>query len=208
MRSTEKLLKRCIMSKLNIELEQLGIIDQDRLEVFYPRVRDRDDVAVLRDPLTEVIVLSRCDHVSETYYAERKEKNDFSVHGDNVTTPRLEDNIRRGVEFGSHIRGKNWLDFGCGLGGMLDELGSEAAWAVGLEPNLERAAIVTAKGHKVVPSLDDVSDESVDIITMFHVLEHLMNPVETLNSLKRVLRPGGGASNCGAARKGCLIHLI
>ena len=177
---------------LNIKLEQLGIIDQDRLEVFYPRVRDRDDVVVLRDPLTEVIVLSGCDHVSEAYYAERKEKNAFSVHGDNVSTPRLEDNIRRGVEFGSHIRRKNWLDFGCGLGGMLDELGMEAAWAAGLEPNRERAAIVTAKGHNVFTSLYDVPEESVDIITMFHVLEHLTNPVETLISLKRVLRPGGG----------------
>lgn len=179
------------MSKLNFELEQLGIIEQDRLEVFYPRVRDRDDIAVLRDPLTEVIVLSRCDHVTESYYAERKEENGYSVHGDNVTTPRLEDNIRRGLEFGNHIRGKNWLDFGCGLGGMLDELGTEAAWAAGLEPNLERAAIVAAKGHNVVTSLDDVPDGSVNIITMFHVLEHLTNPVETLISCKRVLSQEG-----------------
>jgi 2-polyprenyl-3-methyl-5-hydroxy-6-metoxy-1,4-benzoquinol methylase len=195
------------ISMLNIELESLGIINRDRLEVFYPRVRDRDDVAVLRDPLTEVIVLSRCDHVSETYYAERKEENAFSVHGKDVTTPRLEDNIRRGVEFGSYIRGKNWLDFGCGLGGMLDELGPEAAWAAGLEPNLERAAIVSAKGHKVVTSLDDLSDESVDIITMFHVLEHLTTPVETLHSLQRVLRPGGGAYR-STTRAGRAIHVI
>ena len=134
------------MSKLNNELERLGIIRQDRLEIFYPRVRDRDDVAVLRDPLTEVIVLSRCDHVSETYYEERKENNAYAVHGDNVTTPRLEDNIRRGIDFAADIRGKKWLDFGCGLGGMLDELGSEASWAAGLEPNCERATLVTKKG--------------------------------------------------------------
>ncbi|MDA7840049.1 class I SAM-dependent methyltransferase [Luminiphilus sp.] len=179
------------MSELNIELEKLGIIDQERLEIFYPRVRDRDDVAVLKDPITEVIVLSRCDHVSESYYTSRKEKNIYNVHGKNVTAPRLEDNIRRTVEFGSHIRGKNWLDFGCGLGGMLDELAAEAAWAAGLEPNLERATIVAGKGHKVVTNLDDVSDGSIDIITMFHVLEHLTNPVQTLASLRRVLSPRG-----------------
>lgn len=176
---------------LIVELERLGIIKRDRLEVYYPRVRDRYDVAVLRDPLTDVIVLSRCDHVSETYYAERKENKSYRVHGADVVAPRLEDNIRRGVDFVCYIRGKRWLDFGCGLGGMLNELAAEAAWAVGLEPSKERAAIVSAKGHQVITRLDEVADGSVDIVTMFHVLEHLTDPVGILNSLRRVLSPGG-----------------
>lgn len=179
------------MSVLNLELERLGIINRDRLETYYPRVRDRDDVSVLRDPLTEVIVLSRCDHVSEAYYSERKETKGYSVHETEVITPRLEDNIRRGVEFGCYIKGKRWLDFGCGLGGMLDELAADAEWAGGLEPNKERAAIVTGKGHEVISRLEDLEDATIDIVTMFHVLEHLTDPVSELSSLRRVLRPGG-----------------
>jgi 2-polyprenyl-3-methyl-5-hydroxy-6-metoxy-1,4-benzoquinol methylase len=179
------------MSQLIAELESLEVISRGRLEVFYPRVRDRDDVAVLRDSLTEVIVLSRCDHVSETYYAEREEKNSHRVHGADVVTPRLEDNVRRATEFGQYIRNKRWLDFGCGLGGMLDEMASEAAWSAGLEPNRERAMIVSGKGHNVVACLDELADNSLDIVTMFHVLEHVTDPVGALRSLRRVLRPEG-----------------
>jgi 2-polyprenyl-3-methyl-5-hydroxy-6-metoxy-1,4-benzoquinol methylase len=179
------------MSDLIIALEKLGVLHRDRLEVYYPRVRDREDVAVLRDSMTEVIVLSRSDHVSETYYTEREEKNSYNVHGADIVTPRLEDNVRRAAEFGGYIRNKRWLDFGCGLGGMLDEMASEAAWAAGLEPSRERAAIVSAKGHNVVNSLDAIEDNSLDIVTLFHVFEHLTEPLEVLQSLRRVLRPGG-----------------
>jgi len=179
------------MPQLIDELEKLGIISRDRLEVYYPRVRDRDDVAVLRDSLTEVIVLSRCDHVSDIYYEEREEKNSYTVHGDDVVTPRLEDNDWRAAKFGRYIRNKRWLDFGCGLGGMLDKLATEAAWAAGLDASNERAAIVSAKGHKVVASLDEIDDHSLDVVTLFHVLEHLTDPLGILRSLRRVLRPNG-----------------
>lgn len=146
------------MNQLIVDLENLGVLNRDRLEVYYPRVRDREDIAVLRDSLTEVIVLSRSDHVSEKYYAERKEKDSYNVHGDEVVTPRLEDNVRRAADFGGYIRNKRWLDFGCGLGGMLDEMASEASWAAGLEPSSERAAIVSSKGHNVVSSFDEILD--------------------------------------------------
>lgn len=179
------------MSTLHLELEKLGIISQKRLEVYYPRVRDRDDVSVLRDPMTEVIVLSESDHVSASYYTERKESELIEVHDTKISTPRLQDSIRRAEKFGVHIKGKRWLDFGCGLGGMLDELASEAAYGAGLEPNLDRASIVSAKGHQVFSSLDELEDASLDIVTMFHVLEHLTDPVGILKAIKRVLCPGG-----------------
>ena len=179
------------MSDLIDEMEGLGILSRDRLELYYPRVRDRDDIAVLRDPLREVIVLSRFDHVANTYYQERKEKQHYSVHGHEIVTPRLDDNVRRAAEFGGYIRNKRWLDFGCGLGGMLDEMRTEAAWAAGLEPSKERQGIVTAKGHRVVGSLNELEDHSLDVVTMFHVLEHLTDPVAVLQAVRRVLSPGG-----------------
>jgi 2-polyprenyl-3-methyl-5-hydroxy-6-metoxy-1,4-benzoquinol methylase len=179
------------MADLIAELEGLGILSADRLEPYYPRVRDRADIAVLRDPATEVIVLSRFDHVSETYYEKREEKNTYTVHGNEVETPRLEDNVRRSSDFGAYIRNKRWLDFGCGLGGMLDELASEAAWAAGLEPSRERQEIVRGKGHNVIGSLDELEAHSLNVVTLFHVLEHLSDPVDVLKGLLRVLRPGG-----------------
>lgn len=179
------------MNDLIIKLERLGIINSSRLESYYPRVRDREDVAVLRDPITEVIVLSRSDHLSGVYYKNRKEQVGCDIHGTVMMSPSVADNRRRSSLFAGFVRGKRWLDFGCGLGGMLDELSGEAEFAAGLELNEDRIAIVKSKGHQVLSSLDEIENDSFDIVTMFHVLEHLGDPDGILKSLSRVLIPGG-----------------
>lgn len=176
-------------------LDDLGAVCADRLEEYHPRVRDRDDIAVLRCPVSDVIVLSSIDHVEASYYEQREAlaEGTYAVHGEKVDTPRLEDNVRRADDFGGYIRGKRWLDVGCGLGGMLDEMASEAGWAGGLEPNRERAAIVAGKGHEVVGSIDEIDGGSLDVVTLFHVMEHLTEPVEVMAGLRRALKPGGVA---------------
>jgi len=179
------------MSKLINYLHDLNIINKTNLEVFYPKVRDRDDIKVLRDTLTEVIVLSKTDHIEENYYSNREEKNSITVNTSEIKTTRLYDNIRRAEEFGKYIKNKRWLDFGCGLGGMLDEVGSQASFASGLEPNTIRKKLLFKKGYTIFENLDEIEDKSLDIITLFHVLEHLLEPVKTLNLLKKKLSSNG-----------------
>ena len=62
----------------------------------------------------------------------------------------------------------------------LDEISSDASKACGLEPNADRASIVRQKGHHVVNSLSQLDDSSLDVITMFHVLEQLTDPIVLL----------------------------
>lgn len=173
-------------------LDKIGAIHEDRLVQYYPRVRDMDDIAVLRCTFSDVILLSRIDHIeSGSYYEDRVEKSAVVFQGNELVTPRLADNIRRASEYGDVIRGRRWMDFGCGLGGMLDEMGAEALLAVGLEPNKDRAAIVSQKGHQVFSSIETVENGSFNIITMFHVLEHITNPLVVLNALRERLEPNG-----------------
>ncbi|PWF21227.1 class I SAM-dependent methyltransferase [Corticimicrobacter populi] len=179
------------MSSFLYELESLGIILVDRLQPFHPTVRDRDDVSVLRDPLTEVIVLSGADHMSLEYYQQREGSAGQLREGNLTTLPRLADNIRRAQDFGPILRNRRWLDFGSGLGGMLDEMRGQAAWSAGLEPNRERAALARQNGHTVFNDLSEVDDGALDIVTMFHVLEHLTAPVDELVRVREHLRPGG-----------------
>jgi 2-polyprenyl-3-methyl-5-hydroxy-6-metoxy-1,4-benzoquinol methylase len=179
------------MNKLIKELQSLGVVNKDRLEVYYPRVRDRADIKILRDRLTEVILLSKSDHIDKKYYKDRSEKKSYTVFNTEVKTPRLHDNIRRANDFSSYINNKNWLDFGCGLGGMLDEIGSNAKKAFGLEPNIIRANYVKSKGHKVVNDLDEIKDNSLDTISLFHVLEHITEPLKILKILSKKLKPKG-----------------
>jgi 2-polyprenyl-3-methyl-5-hydroxy-6-metoxy-1,4-benzoquinol methylase len=136
-------------------------------------------------------MLSRIDHIEEKYYEERLENKNYIVCNSEASSPRLDDNIRRATDFGSYIRNKFWLDFGCGLGGMLHEMGSEAQWAAGLEPNKERASTVIKKGINVIETLDEIKSIHLDIVTMFHVLEHLTEPLNILSKVCASLKPGG-----------------
>jgi len=81
------------------------------------------------------------------------------------------------------------LDVGCGDGTFL--LAARAAgWrTAGTELNPELAR---AEGLDVHPALDGVRALApFDAITLWHVLEHLPNPGDTLDSLRALLAPGG-----------------
>ena len=175
------------MNSLIVQLDNIGALNKDRLVEYYPKVRDRNDISVLIDPITEVIVLSQCDHVNKEYYRDRKEDGN-TIGNSTYISPKLNDNSCRSNKYYEKIYNKCWLDFGCGNGGMLDELSSVASECFGLDPNKDRQLIARSKGHNVVSSLKEISDGSLDVVTMFHVLEHLTDPISTLNSIKQKLK--------------------
>jgi len=56
----------------------LGISDEQSIVPFYNKVRDRDDVSVLKCQKSEVIFLSRSDHMELSHY---ETKQDFRYWG-------------------------------------------------------------------------------------------------------------------------------
>ena len=86
------------------------------------------------------------------------------------------------------------LDFGCGAGDFLASLDQAVFAAEGVEINSVGRAACTAKGVRVrdsLPAISAAGEHGFDVITMWHVLEHLPDPREVLLSLRRLLRPGG-----------------
>jgi len=84
-------------------------------------------------------------------------------------------------------KGSRLLDFGSGKGNFLfmaKKLGYEVT---GIETATERAEFAEKKFNlKIIRSQytgGKVADEAFDIITLFHVLEHLPNPKELLSNL-------------------------
>ena len=84
------------------------------------------------------------------------------------------------------------LDFGCADGYFL-ELAQSAGWQIaGVEMAREMAEHTSRRlGPQIVPSLDGLSDRLFDAITLWEVVEHLPQPIATLNQLHQRLRPGG-----------------
>jgi len=93
-----------------------------------------------------------------------------------------------------YIPGGRILDVGCG-NGLNVWLYQQAGWeAVGVEPADSAASIARSMGLRVYTgTLDQVrfSSSSLDVVTMYQVLEHVPNPRMVLDECRRILRPGG-----------------
>ena len=50
-----------------------GVCDEKQIEEFYPRVRDREDISVLRCKKSGVIFTSTSEHMNLSHYSEKHE---------------------------------------------------------------------------------------------------------------------------------------
>lgn len=83
------------------------------------------------------------------------------------------------------------LEIGCASGFFVSEVQKHVKSATGVELTKEYVNYAKGKGLDVRLSLDEVKDSSCDLVFMFHVLEHIENPVEFLKEVKKKLIPGG-----------------
>lgn len=86
------------------------------------------------------------------------------------------------------------LDYGCGTGAFLAAM-RDAGWeALGLEPDpVARENAMRLHGLRVSSpeALAELPDGHFDVITLWHVLEHVHDLHDTLSHLARVLSPRG-----------------
>ncbi len=170
----------------------LGICSKDSIKPFYPKVRDRDDVAVNQCEKSGVVFLSRCDHMDISHY-ENRESFDYWGADDReaAVMAGFEDTERRFNQFANIIAGKKWVDVGTGAGGILDFLAPLAAKTCAVEPQIEAKTWLEKSGYTVYPSVSAIEGDDFDVGTLFHVFEHLTHPVKTLSELHKKMAPGG-----------------
>jgi len=87
------------------------------------------------------------------------------------------------------IENKSILDFGCGAGGYLMRAKDIAAQVIGVELENQMRAALQKEGIPCEPKIENCG--RVDVITLFHVLEHLAEPVEYLQQFKNHLNQHG-----------------
>jgi len=88
------------------------------------------------------------------------------------------------------------LDIGCGFGESLGYHLARGCDVYGVEADENIRRIVDKLGYKVHVGLFDPNlypEDYFDYVTMSQVLEHVTNPVQTLQGIEKILKPGGRA---------------
>ena len=83
------------------------------------------------------------------------------------------------------------LDIGAGVGDFLAVAKNDGWQTTGIEPSEKAKNIAIKKGVSFVENLSELENNSFDIITMWHVLEHVPNLENQIKDLKRLIKNDG-----------------
>lgn len=86
---------------------------------------------------------------------------------------------------------KQLLDIGCGTGHFINLCKSNRWQVAGVEPNETARNIARSNNTHVVESLSELDQSSYNIITMWHVLEHIPDINDLLHSVHTLLNKSG-----------------
>jgi 2-polyprenyl-3-methyl-5-hydroxy-6-metoxy-1,4-benzoquinol methylase len=83
------------------------------------------------------------------------------------------------------------LDVGAGTGDFLKSA-EQKKWRVeGVEPNPKARKLASLKKLKLCSDIEECTDQKFDVISLWHVLEHLPNTQDYLAKLKTLLKNNG-----------------
>jgi 2-polyprenyl-3-methyl-5-hydroxy-6-metoxy-1,4-benzoquinol methylase len=83
------------------------------------------------------------------------------------------------------------LDIGAGTGEFLSVAKYDGWQTIGVEPSERAKAIAESKGVSFVEQTKELANQSFDVISMWHVLEHVPDLDQQIKELKRLLKPTG-----------------
>lgn len=94
----------------------------------------------------------------------------------------------------SYKSGHRVLDIGCATGQLLNEFKCRGWESVGIEPDPDARTYAEEKYHlKVLPEeqMNALVDHSFDVISMWHVLEHVSDLDQRMKDLQRLIKANG-----------------
>jgi 2-polyprenyl-3-methyl-5-hydroxy-6-metoxy-1,4-benzoquinol methylase len=153
------------------------------------QVRDAPDLKILECTNCGLVMLSSQEHIQAGFY------EDSGMHGAEPTPLDAWlkdtdwDDQRRFDMVKALLPNKKLLDFGCGAGGFLNKAQQLAESVAGIELELR----VQKYWHNQIiihPSMESAGG-GYDLITAFHVVEHLSDPIAMLKTLATKLSKNG-----------------
>jgi cyclopropane fatty-acyl-phospholipid synthase-like methyltransferase len=86
---------------------------------------------------------------------------------------------------------KKLLEIGSGSGSFLSLSSSYFDHVSGVEPDVHARIFLQARGLNIYSDLEEVKDQKFDAVVMFHVLEHLLDPIAFIGRVSNLLNKGG-----------------
>ncbi len=154
-------------------------------------VRDIPKLDILECNRCGLVFLSDFSHIDEKFYENSNMHIDTNIDIMRWLKETEHDDNRRYNFLKNVIIDKNILDFGSGAGGFLQKCKPLSNYLTGLELDKKVKDYYLKNNIKYENKIDNLEDNSFDIITMFHVLEHIANPQEVLKNLIQKLKKDG-----------------
>lgn len=86
------------------------------------------------------------------------------------------------------------LDVGCGAGAVLKAAAEAGLEGHGIDPGSAAVETARAAGCRAQVGMyagDSFPENHFDLVTVIHVIDHVMSPLDLLKSVRKHLRPGG-----------------
>jgi len=156
----------------------------------YGLVRDNPQIQVLECVSCGLVFLSSFSHINRGFYESSRMHKGKKVNINMWLRGADRDDQRRYRWLRVLMENKMVLDFGCGAGGFLLRAKEVAQFVAGVELEKDLTVHFKKSGIKVFTDLEAIEGR-YDIITLFHVLEHLPDPIFTLKKLSKKLNKDG-----------------
>jgi len=156
------------------------------------RLRDSDVIGVVACNECSHVFLDDFDHVNDEYFVndEFLLSKKF-VNGVDERLRHFEhENQERLNRVGPLVTNKRILEFGCGAGALMEKIKPLSKSIEGIERTKSFRERLKSLGFTVYEGIED-ADGPYDVALMFHVLEHLSEPVQAIRDCVDRLAPGG-----------------
>ncbi|MBU0728810.1 MAG: class I SAM-dependent methyltransferase [Proteobacteria bacterium] len=158
-------------------------------------VRDNPALKVCQCSGCGLVYLSSFAHAEKDFYEESGMHGEAPLDVAKWMANTAADDERRFHFLEPHLSGKSLLDFGCGTGGFLLKARKTAREVHGVELEKRLQSHFLKNRLTVFENIEDLRERQgagrYDLITLFHVLEHLPDPKSMLQSLGTLLADSG-----------------
>jgi SAM-dependent methyltransferase len=153
------------------------------------RVRDAPRMRILECRRCGLVMLDSQAHIAPGHYEGSGMHGDEPPSVDAWLRDSALDDQRRFESLKQFLVNRKVLDFGCGAAGFLDRARSVASEVVGIDPEV-RVREFWRDRLRLFADIEEVHEE-FDLITAFHVIEHLQDPRTSVAKLASLLNRGG-----------------